>query len=319
VTKTIGAVSADYLALRNRAGIVEGAHDVVWAEGEDVIEFLDGLLSQNVEAIPVGGAAPSLLLAPQGKLRATLWLLRGERRVGLIADRGLGDVVEFDLNRFKLRVDVTLTAETRAVSAVWGPSSGAALEQAGLEVPPGSSWRASGDVVVADIAFSRGQLPRFVVVGADAAALATTGLSAADPLASSALRVELGEPIMGIDIDERTIPQEAGIVSASVDFTKGCYLGQELVARIESRGRVNRHLRGVEIVGTSLPPIGSEVIAGDRVVGILSSVAQSPAYDGPVALALLRREVGPGDDVAIRWEDDSVVGRVVELPINGAG
>ena len=121
---------------------------------------------------------------------------------------------------------------------------------------------------------------------------------------------------MGVDIDEKTIPQEAGVVGAAVDFTKGCYLGQELVARIDSRGRVNRHLRGLVIAENVLPPVGAEVRSSDRLLGTLTSVAESLELRAPVALALLRREAEPGDVVEIVWEGGETGGRVGELPLD---
>ena len=307
---------ADYTALRETAGIVTSAHDVVWAEGADAVEFLDGLLSQNVAAIPVGATAPSLLLGPQGKLRATLWVLGGEHRVGLIADAGRGDEVAADLKRFKLRVDVSLELEPGPVKAVWGPAAGEALERAGLPVPQERGWIATSEAIVASVPFSRSGLPRFVTVGADSAVMAATGLRVVDSVAAMAVRIEAGEPVMGIDIDERTIPQEAGVVSASVDFAKGCYLGQELVARIESRGRVNRHLRGLRIEGAAPPPAGSDVVAGDRTIGSLTSVAASPSLALSVGLALLRREAEPGHQVDIRWDGGSASAEVSDLPVD---
>jgi folate-binding protein YgfZ len=120
---------------------------------------------------------------------------------------------------------------------------------------------------------------------------------------------------MGRDVDERTIPHEAGVVEGAVSFTKGCYLGQELVARIDSRGRVNRHLRGLVITANVLPPAGAEVSGASGVVGTITSVGESLDLRAPVALALIRREVAPGDEVTIAWEGGSIRAVVLELPL----
>ena len=310
-----GDVTSGYLALREDAAIVEGAHDVVWATGEDTVEFLDGLVSQSVAPLDVGEAAPSLLLAPQGKLRATLWVLRGRDRIGLVSDHGIGQTVAGDLNRFKLRVDVTLSLDPRPADAIWGPKSAPALETAGLPVPAPGRFVEAGDLAVAALPFTRSGLARFVVIGVEDLA-DRTGLTVADPLAAAAVRVEAGEPVMGVDIDERTIPQEGVSVDAAVDFDKGCYLGQELVARIDSRGRVNRHLRGIQVAANVLPPEGADVVAGDRVVGKISSVAESLALRAPVALSLVRREVEPGQAVELRWEGGAAPALVKDLPMD---
>ena len=121
---------------------------------------------------------------------------------------------------------------------------------------------------------------------------------------------------MGIDVDRDTIPQETGLVPEAVSFTKGCFLGQELVARIDSRGRVNRHLRGVTIGENVLPPEGATLWQGGAGVGKLSSVGESLALRAPVALAMVRREVEPGEEVEIRWEGGGTRGTVRPLPLD---
>lgn len=316
MTASHGDVTGEYLALRGEAGSVAGAHEVVWVVGADAVTFLDGLLSQSIATIPVGGAAPSLLLAPRGKLRATLWVLRAKDRIGLVADAGRGGVVMEDLARFRLRVDAELIAEERPVTDVWGPKAGEALTRAGLEVPESTGWTDGDGQVVALLPFARATLPRYVVVGVAVDQLRQAGIHESGRLAATAVRIEAGEPLMGVDIDERTIPQEAGVVPAAVDFTKGCFLGQELVARIDSRGRVNRHLRGLVIGTNVLPPIGAEVFWQDRPVGSLSSVAESLELRAPIALALLRREAEPAGEVEIRWEGGATTARVAELPLD---
>ena len=122
---------------------------------------------------------------------------------------------------------------------------------------------------------------------------------------------------MGIDIDERTIPQEAGLVEAAVSLTKGCFVGQELVARIDSRGHVNRHLRGIRILTNLLPPQGAEIVAGDRTTGSITSVAESLELRAPVGLALLRREVAPGDPLQVRWDGGTAPAVAEQLPMAG--
>ena len=311
-------VMAGYEALRDSAGIVGGAHEIVWVDGPDALAFLDELLSQDIAGIPVGGAAPSLLLAPQGKLRATLWVLRGEDRIGLVADAGRGEIVAGDLTRFKIRVEVDISVEAGPVIDVWGPEAAAALSSIGLDVPPTPGWTQDGDRVVAALPFARIGLARYVTVGIPATDMTGSGAVDVTDLAARAVRIEAGEPLMGVDIDDRTIPQEAGIVEGSVDFTKGCYLGQELVARIDSRGRVNRHLRGVVVVSGVSPPGGAEIFFDGRVVGTLSSVAESGTLGGAVALALVRREVTPGATVEIRWQGGSAEARVEDLPLDAS-
>jgi tRNA-modifying protein YgfZ len=135
------------------------------------------------------------------------------------------------------------------------------------------------------------------------------GVAAVAAEALECLRVESGRPRYGVDTNADTIPEEAGLNERAVSFTKGCYVGQETVARLHYRGRPNRHLRGLRLEQPGIP--GEPVRFGERVVGALGSTVVSPAL-GPIALAILRREVAPGDLVTVG--DDGRGGEVVELP-----
>ncbi|MGH9268483.1 MAG: YgfZ/GcvT domain-containing protein, partial [Acidimicrobiales bacterium] len=132
-----------------------------------------------------------------------------------------------------------------------------------------------------------------------------------------ALRIEAGMPRMGAELDERTMPHETGLVARTVSFTKGCYTGQELVARVDSRGgHAPRHLRGVVMgTGTPVPPVGAVVEVDGREVGRLTSVAESPGLGTAVALALVRREVAPPAPARARWDGGNAVAEVRDLPL----
>ena len=127
--------------------------------------------------------------------------------------------------------------------------------------------------------------------------------------AAEVLRVESGRPRYGIDLDDSVIPQEAGLNERAVDFTKGCYVGQETVARLYYQGKPNRHLRGLRLAGPAEP--GDELRLGEKAVGAVGSVALSPAL-GPIALALVRREAEPGATVTVG--DAGTTAEVVTLP-----
>ena len=176
---------------------------------------------------------------------------------------------------------VAFEVDERSRVEVWGPAAPGIV---GADSP--DRW-VRGDGVDA-LPVSLARVPRFLVAGE------VPDVPDAPVSAATAVRIEDGEPVMGRDVDERTIPQETGLVPAAVSFTKGCYVGQELVARIDSRGHVNRLLRGFTADG----PVGegTDVVAAGKPVGTLTSVAESPRL-GTVALALLRREVEPGSTV----------------------
>ena len=309
---TFGDVTGEYFALRQAAGLVSGMRRLVWVTGPDAVAFLDGLISQAVGPMTEGAVARSLLLEPRGKLRAAMWVWRGQERVGLLTDSArLDDVVE-DLTRYRFRVDAHIAVDERPVLELWGPGSAAVLSAAGLPAPDG--WSAEGNAFVGSMPLDG--LARYAAVGADRDALVEAGAVPAGLLASTAVRIEGGEPAVGVDVDESTIPQEAGLVEGAVSFTKGCYLGQELVARIDSRGRVNRHLRGIEMAANALPPTGAIVRLREDDVGVLTSVAESLTVRAPIGLAVIRREAEPGQSVEVVWDGGSVAAVVRALPFD---
>ena len=230
------------------------ARDVIAVRGPDAAAYLQGQLSQDVLALAVGDSALSLLLQPQGKVDAWLRLTRiADDEFVLDVDAGWGERVVARLKRFLLRVKVDIEP-----LGGWG----VAVFAGDAAVPPGA-WRAESEV------------PFTTTV---------VGPGVAGGIDDERLRIANGIPRMGRELDESTIPAAAGIVDRSVSFTKGCYTGQELVARIDSRGdRTPSKLR--RITGVAAP--GSPVVVDGRQVGVITS-----AEDG-VALAYIRREVEP--------------------------
>ena len=152
-----------------------------------------------------------------------------------------------------------------------------------------------------------------LVRSADAAAARELALSAGavevGEDAAEIVRIESGTPRFGAEMSAETMPAEAGIVDAAISFTKGCYIGQEPVARLHYKGRPNRHLRGLELSAPAEP--GAELRLGEKTVGTIGSSCLSPAR-GPIALAIVRREAEPGVEVAVG--EDGVTARVVDLP-----
>lgn len=283
-----GDVVAEHRAIREDVAIVDGTHEVVWVEGPGAVAFLQGILSQDLESMASGDVARSFLLSPQGKLEALLWLAKEAERVAVVVDAGLGSHVAERLSYYKIRVKAQVRVEERPVSSLWGPRARAVADV-------GEHWVDSDGAV--RIPFPTRGVDRVLVIGE----LDVAGLPRAGELAVTAVRVESGEPVMGRDVDEKTIPQETGLVPEAVSFTKGCYLGQELVARIDTRGHVNRRLRGLAVTRNVLPPEGAEVWVGERQVGVMTSVCESTFVGAPIGLSLLRREVEDGDEVEVRW------------------
>ena len=283
----------DYRVLRESAGAVELPRDFVRAAGPDAVPFLQGQLSQDVAGLAAGGSTWALLLQPQGKVVAFLRVLRvGEEEFVLETDEGFGPAMIERLNRFKLRVKCDLDPLAWSCVAVRGPKA--------------------HDVVDGGVVADWPGLPGADLVGESVSA--PEGVPVCSMEAYEAVRIEAGIPVMGRELDESTIPAEAGVVDRSVSFTKGCYTGQELVARIDSRGgNVPRRLRGVVL--DSQAPVGAAVEADGKEVGRLTSVAFSPGLGATVGLAYVRRAVEPPAEVVVTWDGGSAPARVEALPL----
>ncbi|MDP8976759.1 MAG: hypothetical protein M3N28_10440, partial [Actinomycetota bacterium] len=234
----------------------------------------------------------------QGKVDAMVRITRTDDEEAVIdVDGGFGAAVAERLNRFKLRVKVSLEELDWSCLALRGPKA--------HDLEP-----ITGAVLDADWP----GLPGVDVIGVEPGVPEDVRLCGDE--AWQAVRIEAGIPLMGAELSERTIPAEAGVVERTVSFTKGCFTGQELVARIDSRGgNVPRHLRGVEVAGDRVPPVGSVVVVEAREVGSLTSVALSPRIGGPVALAYVRRDVTPPVDGEVRWEGGHAPARIEILPL----
>jgi folate-binding protein YgfZ len=253
--------------------------DVLLVHGPEAAAWLQGQLSQDVAGLAVGGSAWSLLLQPQGKVDALVRVLRdAEDRFVLDVDAGWAEAVAARLARFKLRTKADVEPLAWRCLAVRGPASHGAVAAVG--------GAAAGRPVVADWP----GLPGVDLLGPGPAVPA--GVEVVDAAELEVARVEAGWPALGAELTSDTIPAEAGIVEVAASFTKGCYTGQELVARIDSRGgHVPRPVRG--LVAPAPLQVGAPLHdeAGAE-VGVVTSAVRSPAL-GPIGLAVVHRAVEP--------------------------
>ena len=290
-------------ALRTTAGVVDRSdRGAVLVSGPDAWSYLQNLVSADLDAVADGEGAHSLLLTPQGKLDVDFRLLRVGDEVWLDCDPGFGGQLAASLNRFRIRVkcDVTDRTGNWGSLATRGPAALDAASALGVEPPAAAHSHAPfEEAVVVRVPWPGGD--GFDVVGPPATVagasdrLSAAGVPACSAAAYDALRVEVGIPRQGFDVDEKTIPQEAFLERDAVSFTKGCFLGQELVCRIDTRGHVNKYLRRLTDIDAT-PPRGAEIVAGDKVVGTVTSSA--PA----AALGYVRHEVEPPAAVELRWD-----------------
>jgi len=315
---SIDTLSADYRMITEACGLLDRSERGKLAlTGNDARSFLQGQVTNDVEAIPAGRGCYAAFLTPKGKMLGDLRVLATDDELLLdterIALQGLFNMIR----RFSIGYDVDLHKRTleRGLLSLVGPGAAAAAgagdlphdEHAHAVVDvPGTGLRARAirtDVGI-DLLCNAGE------VDALRDALENAGVPVIAEAAVECLRIERGRPRYGVDLDDSVIPQEAGLNESAVSFTKGCYVGQETVARLYYRGKPNRQLRGLRLSRPASP--GDELLLEGRVVGHLTSVAESPRL-GPIALALVRREAPPGSTVAVAG-GGGVTAEVIELP-----
>jgi folate-binding protein YgfZ len=295
--------------LRASAGLVDCSdRGAVLVTGPDALSYLQNLVSADLDAIGPGGGAHSLLLTPQGKLDVDFRLLRVGDEAWLDCDPGFGTQLAASLNRFRIRVkcEVVDRGGEWGSLAVRGPEAVAAAGHLGVELPGAPHAHVAWDDALAvRVPWPGGD--GFDVVGpratvqAAADRLAAAGIARCSADAYEALRIELGIPRQGFELDDRTIPQEAFLEQDAVSFDKGCFLGQELVCRIDTRGHVNRYLRRLTNLGDARPPRGAEIVAGDKAVGVVTSSLTEAGLPAS-ALGYVRHEVQPPAEVGLRWD-----------------
>ena len=332
---------AEHRALTAGCGLLDRSERGKLAlSGSGAVEFLNGQVTNELAELRTGEGCYAAFLTAKGKMLGDVRVLAvGEGAGGAPAELALDTErvalqALFDMiRRFKVGYDVELHKRTveRGLLSLIGPESdrvaGVApplAAAAGIE-PEEAVWLASTEHAntpvtvrgIAALAIRTDIGVDLLCEYADAERVRHALLErAAQPVSEAAaecVRIELGRPRYGIDMDDSTIPQEAGLNERAVSFTKGCYVGQETVARLHYRGKPNRHLRGLRLSAPAAA--GEELHLGERGVGRVASSAISPAF-GPIALALVRREAEPGTTVSVGEGDTSAV--VVELPFSAS-
>ena len=320
-------LQSEYRTLREACGLIDRSERGKLAlTGSEAVDFLNGQVTNELADLGAGEGRYAAFLTHKGKMLGDVRILAlgehaGEAPSGLLLDTervALQELFEM-IRRFKIGYDVELHKRTleRGLLSLIGPESEriAGAERLGgpehaneyLEIGPIAALAVRTDVGV-DLICDAGATEKLTgeLLGRGAA---TVSLDAAE-----CLRVERGRPRYGIDLDSSTIPQEAGLNERAVSFTKGCYVGQETVARLHYKGKPNRHLRGLRLSAPA--DSGEELRLAERSVGRLGSSAVSPKL-GPIALALVRREAAPGARVNVGERGVSAL--ITELPFIAAG
>ena len=312
---TLDTLASEYRALTEGCGLVDRAgRGRLALTGADRREFLHGQITNDIEGLEPGHGCYAALLTHKGKMLGDLRVLDLGDELLLSCERaGLQELFNM-IRRYKLGSDVELhkrTTEMGELSLI-GAEARRVAGAGALGSAEHDNLR--GDVGGQAVVFAATDLGVDVFCAAEAtesvrATLIAAGATEVSEAAAELVRIESGRPRYGVDLDESVIPQEAGLNERAVSFTKGCYVGQETVARLFYRGKPNRHLRGLKLSAPVEP--GTPLVLGEKEVGRVTSAAVSPVH-GPIGLGIVRRQAEPGAALAIA--DGDVTAEVVELP-----
>jgi folate-binding protein YgfZ len=314
-------LATDYGVLTEGCGLLDRSERGKLAlTGGDAKSFLAGQVTNDIEGLTGGAGCYAAFLTHKGKMLGDLRVLAVDEpapELLLDTERPTLQALFDMIRRFKIGYDVELHKRTlqRGLLSLVGP--GARAVAGAEDLPAVEHAHRAGSIGDRPVRLVATDVGVDVLCDADdteavRGALLDAGATPVSEAAAEIVRVERGRPRYGAELDDATIPQEAGLNERAVSFTKGCYVGQETVARLFYRGKPNRHLRGLRL--SEPAPAGAELRLGERVVGHLASSLVSPVH-GPIALALVRREAAVGDTVAV---EGGATAEVVELPFGQA-
>ena len=309
------ATAPDYAAATGDCALVDlSERGKLALTGPEAKDFLHGQVTNDILGLEPGHGCYAAFLTHKGKMLGDLRILDFGGELFLDCERSALQPLFTLIHRFKLGRQVELHKRTlqSGLLSLIGPRAREAAGAGALGAAEHDNAPAEVDGVPVRLIAT--YLGVDVVCPAEDTAAVARALTAAGarPVPEEVLevvRVEHGRPRYGVDLDDSVIPQEAALNERAVSFTKGCYVGQETVARLFYKGKPNRHLRGLRLSGTAAP--GDELTAGGRAVGRLGSVVVSPRH-GDIALALVRREAAPGDTVLVG--NGTVSATLTELP-----
>jgi aminomethyltransferase len=325
VVRDYGRPERTHRAVRNGAGVVEMGYGVVVVEGDDRVDFVDNAVTNRVPDDD-GRGAYALLLDPQGRIETELYVYNaGERLLCFVPPARTADLVEdWSGKTFIQDVSVRDASADFGVFGVHGPTAtekvasvltGAAAPEPALSFVRGSMGDEGVTVIATD--GLTGEEGYEVICAADDAervfdTLLTHGMNA-PPFGYATwetLTAEAGTPLFETELEGR-VPNVLGLRNA-LDFEKGCYVGQEVVSKVENRGRPSKRLVGLRV--DELPTSGAATFAGDRSVGEVTRAVRSPDLDAPVALAVVDFDLDPAADLTVRVDGEAVDATRESLP-----
>jgi folate-binding protein YgfZ len=322
-----GDMIAEHRAVMTGAGLIDrSVLGKATVTGRDRAAFLQGMLSNDVKALQPGQGCPAAFLDAVGKVVSLVVVYALPDRILLELPAGSTEKFLQAIDKFLIseKAEFEASDDAYAILSVQGPKAGEVLARVSgtaLDLAP----YAHAEVVVGGAAVHVMQRAEAITPGfhcwvtpEDAPALwkalREAGAVPVGADAAETLRLEAGIPIYGVDVDEGVILPETRLETL-VSYTKGCYIGQETVARVKYRGHINRGLSGLVLDGETVPSPGDTILAADKDIGRITSAVRSVALGRPIALGYVRREhFEPGSAVAVKSGEGLVSGHVSDLP-----
>ena len=322
----------EFAALISGCGVYDlGFRARISLNGGDRVRWMNGMVTNNIRDLATGHGVYAFLLNPQGRILGDMFVFNLGETLVVETDRSQLEKILATFDHYIIMDDVEVTniSEEWTALGLAGPMSRGVLNAAGISVPELQPLQTH----VAHCQCDCGCLECMVVRGEDERresyeiwlapkdvlktwhGLLTAGATPVGSEALERLRIASGVPLYGVDIRERDLPQETEQARA-LNFNKGCYVGQEIVERIRSRGNVHRKFSGFLIEGAGNVVAGDKIISGEKEVGEITSagVVPTPSGERTAALGYIRREVGtPGREVTI----GAVKAVVTQLPFAG--
>jgi folate-binding protein YgfZ len=312
-------------ALRRGVGVADVSDRTrIEITGNDRLTFLNGFCTNDIKSLAVGGGCEAFVTNVKGKVLGHVFVFRTDQSLVLDGAAGQAERIIPHLNRYIIREDVELCESARETGEwlLGGEAAPALLDQlTDGEIPALLLSHTTCRLGGVPVGIYRAPLltePAFLIScpRPDASqirdALLAAGAVECGADALEIRRVEAGFPSYGRDIDEDNLPQEVNRDAQAISFTKGCYLGQETVARLDSRGHVNRMLCGLRWELQQVPVAGEALVVNGQVVGRITSSVWSPRVEAPLTLAYVRREYAA---VGSRMETELGIAEVVALPV----
>ena len=319
----------EYQAVRQHAGLIEClAWGLVEVRGADRVTFLHNLLTQDIKTLGTGSCREAALVTPSAKLLADMVVLAGADAHWLLLPRSRIETVLKTLERYLITEDVALqdrSPEHRIV-ALQGPASRDVLDM--LRMSRGQTHRGASHQRIHDalvLTHSITGSPGFLLVTpAERAAWLwehvlqlgrAQGVRPVGWETWNVLRLEAGIPWYGVDMDESNLLPETGLEARAVSHTKGCYVGQEVIARLVTRGSVSRKLMGLVCEGNDAPGAKDPIIKDTERVGEITSACFSPMLNRPIAMGYVKRPYyEAGTAVTVRCGDQTIPATLVNPP-----